>query len=66
MVFDIQDIGSRYYTYIYTMGQAMADCAAAGVPFAVLDRPNPLGGLAAEGTLIRPALMRSPRRNRPA
>lgn len=55
MVFDIQDIGSRYYTYIYTMGQAMADCAAAGVPFAVLDRPNPLGGLAAEGTLIRPA-----------
>ena len=55
MLFDIQDIGSRYYTYIYTMGHAMADCARAGVPFVVLDRPNPIGGLQTEGTLIRPA-----------
>jgi len=54
VVFDIQDIGSRYYTYIYTMGLALADCAAAGIPFVVLDRPNPLGGLKAEGVLIRP------------
>lgn len=54
MVFDIQDIGSRYYTYIYTMGLALADCGAAGIPFVVLDRPNPLGGTKAEGIVIRP------------
>lgn len=55
MLFDIQDIGSRFYTYIYTLGHAMEDCAKAGVPFVVMDRPNPLGGRKAEGTLIRPA-----------
>ena len=55
MLFDIQDIGSRFYTYIYTLGAAMEACAAAGIPVAVLDRPNPLGGRRAEGTVIRPA-----------
>ena len=54
MLFDIQDIGSRYYTYIYTMGDAMEECAARGIPFVVLDRPNPLGGREVEGTTIRP------------
>ena len=44
LLFDIQDIGSRFYTYISTMGLAMQAAAAAGIPFVVLDRPNPLGG----------------------
>ena len=55
MLFDIQDIGSRFYTYIYTLGEAMEACAKSGIPFIVLDRPNPLGGHRAEGTVIRPA-----------
>ncbi|GFO64588.1 DUF1343 domain-containing protein [Geomonas paludis] len=44
MVFDIQDAGARFYTYISTMGLAMQAAAEAGIPFMVLDRPNPLGG----------------------
>ncbi|MDX2156035.1 MAG: DUF1343 domain-containing protein [Hyphomicrobiaceae bacterium] len=44
LVFDMQDIGTRFYTYISTMGLAMQAAAAAGLPFLVLDRPNPLGG----------------------
>ncbi|HWI41491.1 MAG TPA: DUF1343 domain-containing protein [Verrucomicrobiae bacterium] len=44
LVFDIQDVGARFYTYISTMGLAMQGAAEAGVPFMVLDRPNPLGG----------------------
>ena len=44
MVFDIQDAGVRFYTYISTMGLAMQAAAEGGVPFLVLDRPNPLGG----------------------
>ena len=44
LVFDIQDIGARFYTYISTMGYAMQGAAEAGIPFYVLDRPNPLGG----------------------
>ncbi|MBU1213078.1 MAG: DUF1343 domain-containing protein [Alphaproteobacteria bacterium] len=44
LVFDIQDIGARFYTYISTMGLAMQAAAEAGIPFMVLDRPNPLGG----------------------
>ncbi|MFV1980093.1 MAG: exo-beta-N-acetylmuramidase NamZ domain-containing protein [Rhodothermia bacterium] len=43
LVFDIQDVGARFYTYISTMGLAMQAAARAGVPFLVLDRPNPLG-----------------------
>jgi uncharacterized protein YbbC (DUF1343 family) len=53
LAYDIQDIGSRYYTYLYTLSDAMAACARAGVPVVVLDRPNPLGGSRAEGTLLR-------------
>lgn len=52
LVFDIQDIGSRYYTYVWTMVLAMRACAAHGVRFVVLDRPNPLGGAAVEGGAI--------------
>ena len=52
VVYDTQDIGTRFYTFIYTMLYAMESCAKAGVPFAVLDRPNPLGGTAVEGNII--------------
>jgi len=44
VVFDVADVGSRYYTYNWTMLLAMEACAAAGVRFVVCDRPNPLGG----------------------
>src|SRR5262249_46296451 len=55
LVFDIQDIGTRYYTYISTMGLAMQAAAAAGIPFVVLDRPNPLGGDYVSGFVLEPA-----------
>lgn len=50
--FDIQDVGARFYTYQYTMTDAMQVCAKAGVRFVVLDRPNPIGGTKVEGTLL--------------
>lgn len=43
MVFDIQDVGARFYTYISTMSYCMEACAEKGIPFIVLDRPNPNG-----------------------
>jgi uncharacterized protein YbbC (DUF1343 family) len=49
LVFDIQDIGVRSYTYISTMALAMEACGQAGKDFVVLDRPNPLGGVAVQG-----------------
>lgn len=49
LVFDIQDIGSRSYTFISTMGLAMEAAAESGKEFIVLDRPNPMGGLKVEG-----------------
>ncbi|HEY5895261.1 MAG TPA: DUF1343 domain-containing protein [Chthoniobacterales bacterium] len=49
LVYDMQDIGSRSYTYISTMGRCMQAAAEAGIPFVVLDRPNPLGGNRVEG-----------------
>ncbi len=52
VVFDIQDIGVRSYTYIYTMAKAMEICAEFDVPFMVLDRPNPLGGIHIEGNIL--------------
>ena len=51
LVYDIQDIGVRSYTYISTMGLAMETAAELDIPFVVLDRPNPLGGLKVEGAL---------------
>lgn len=53
VVYDIQDAGTRYYTFIYTMLYALEDCARAGKPFMVLDRPNPLGGTTVEGNRLR-------------
>lgn len=55
LVFDIQDIGTRYYTYISTMGLAMQAAAAARIPFVVLDRPNPLGGEYVSGFVLEAA-----------
>ncbi len=52
LVFDIQDIGSRTYTYISTMALAMEAAAEKGIPFVVLDRPNPIGGTAVEGNML--------------
>jgi uncharacterized protein YbbC (DUF1343 family) len=52
LVFDIQDIGSRFYTYIATMGLAMEEAAKAGMPFYVLDRPNPITGVVVEGPVL--------------
>lgn len=49
LVFDIQDIGTRYYTYISTMGLAMEAAGQHGLKFFVLDRPNPIGGVATGG-----------------
>lgn len=54
LVFDMQDIGSRSYTYITTMGYCMESCAEYRVPFYVLDRPNPIGGNRVEGNLVEP------------
>lgn len=51
LLFDIQDIGSRTYTYITTLGLAMEAAGKAGVPVIVLDRPNPLGGFRFEGAV---------------
>jgi uncharacterized protein YbbC (DUF1343 family) len=52
--FDLQDIGSRSYTYISTMALAMEACAQAGKEFIVLDRPNPIGGLRVQGPHLEP------------
>ncbi len=52
LVFDIQDVGTRFYTYIATMGLAMEAAAAAHVKFVVLDRVNPIGGAEVEGPLL--------------
>ncbi len=52
LLYDIQDVGSRFYTYISTMGLAMESAAEAGIPFIVLDRPNPTGGNKVEGPVL--------------
>ncbi len=52
LVFDIQDIGARFYTFISTMGHSMQAAARAGIPFVVLDRPNPLGGRQVDGFVL--------------
>ena len=52
MVYDIQDVGTRCYTFISTLGLVMRACGAAGIEVVVLDRPNPLGGNKVEGCLV--------------
>ncbi len=52
LVFDIQDIGARFYTYLATMGMALEEAKTAGVDFVVLDRPNPIRGDLVEGPIL--------------
>lgn len=52
LVYDVQDIGTRFYTYISTMGLAMEAAAEAGIEFVVLDRVNPIGGEVVEGPVL--------------
>ncbi len=52
LVFDVQDVGARYYTYAATLCMALDACAARGVPVVVLDRANPLGGERIEGNTV--------------
>jgi len=54
LIFDVQDIGSRYYTFAATMAYAMRASASKGLGFVVLDRPNPIGGALVEGPTILP------------
>ena len=54
LLFDIQDVGTRFYTYIYTMALAMEAANENGIPCVVLDRPNPLGGEKVEGPVLDP------------
>ena len=54
LVHDLQDVGTRFYTYISTMGLAMSAAAEAGIDFVVLDRPNPQGGTIVEGFVRTP------------
>lgn len=54
LVFDLHDIGCRSYTYISTMGRCMEAAGENKIPFVVLDRPNPVGGLRVEGPLVEP------------
>jgi uncharacterized protein YbbC (DUF1343 family) len=54
LVIDLQDIGARIYTYIYTMANCLRACARHGVPVIVCDRPNPIGGDAVEGPMLAP------------
>ena len=53
LVVDLQDVGSRYYTYVWTMALALGAAARARVAIVVLDRPNPLGGVAIEGGTVQ-------------
>ncbi len=52
LCFDIQDVGARYYTFIYTMAYAMMACKEFDKEFVVLDRPNPVGGIEVEGNIL--------------
>jgi uncharacterized protein YbbC (DUF1343 family)/CubicO group peptidase (beta-lactamase class C family) len=56
LVFDIQDVGARYYTYLTTLVYVMEEAARAGIPVVVLDRPNPITGRYVEGPLMDPDL----------
>lgn len=55
LVIDLQDVGARYYTFVWTLDLCLEACAREGKSVVVLDRPNPLGGDAAEGTVLDPA-----------
>ncbi|OGL41833.1 MAG: hypothetical protein A3C43_10125 [Candidatus Schekmanbacteria bacterium RIFCSPHIGHO2_02_FULL_38_11] len=52
LIFDLQDVGTRIYTFIYTMANAMKACVEYGKKFVVLDRPNPINGVSVEGDIL--------------
>jgi uncharacterized protein YbbC (DUF1343 family) len=54
LVIDLQDVGTRIYTYIYTMANCLVAAARHGLPVIVCDRPNPIGGAAVEGPMLQP------------
>jgi len=54
LLVDLQDVGTRVYTYIWTLTHCLEACAARNIEVMVLDRPNPLGGVVAEGALLEP------------
>lgn len=54
LVIDLQDVGTRVYTYVYTMANCLRACQRAGVPVIVCDRPNPIGGVEMEGPVLDP------------
>jgi uncharacterized protein YbbC (DUF1343 family) len=54
LVFDLQDVGTRVYTFIYTMANAMRACARFGKKMYILDRPNPINGVEVEGNILEP------------
>ncbi len=56
LLYDIQDVGARFYTYISTMALCMEAAAERGIPFVVLDRPDPLGGTLVDGPLLEDSL----------
>ncbi len=56
LLFDIQDVGARFCTYLSTLGLCMEAAAEKGIPFVVLDRPNPLGGMLTDGPVIPDSL----------
>jgi uncharacterized protein YbbC (DUF1343 family) len=56
LAFDIQDVGTRFYTYTCTMANAMQEAAKQNLEFVVLDRPNPINGIQVEGPVLDPAL----------
>lgn len=55
LIYDIQDVGVRFFTYLSTLRNAMIDCAASGKKLIVLDRPNPIGGEVVEGNILKDA-----------
>lgn len=56
LVFDIQDVGARFYTYMCTMANAMQEAAKRNIEFVVLDRPNPINGIDVEGPILESSL----------
>ena len=56
LVFDVQDVGARYYTFIYTMALAMQACREEEIEMVVLDRPNPINGETIEGPVLDPGM----------
>jgi uncharacterized protein YbbC (DUF1343 family) len=56
IVYDLQDVGTRYYTFVYTLSYVMEAAREADLPVVVLDRPNPIGGSRVEGPVLDPAM----------